>query len=62
MVILAFCYSRNGDMAMALRRTGIMSEMVITHDLRIITENPRAQFNHVQRTLLNEIGNYLINA
>ena len=55
-MILAFCYSMNGDMAMLLRSTGIMSEMVISHDLRILAENPRAKLNYVQRELLKEIG------
>ena len=55
-MILAFCYSMNGDMAMLLRSTGIMSEMVISHDLRILAENPKAKLNDVQRTLLKEIG------
>ena len=48
----------NGDMAMLLRSTGIMSEMVISHDLRIITKNPKAKLNDVQRKLLKNIGNW----
>ena len=58
MLILAFCYSMNDGMAMLLRNIGIMSEMVIKHDLRILTENPKAKLNDVQRTLLKEIGTY----
>ena len=58
MLILGFCYSMNGDMAMLLRSTGIMSEMVISHDLRIITKNPKAKLNDVQRKFLKNIGNW----
>ena len=58
LLILAFCYSMNGDMAMLFRRTGIMSEMVISHDLRIITKNPKAKLNDVQRKFLENIGNW----
>ena len=49
----------NGDMAMLLRSTGIMSEMVISHDLRIITKNPKAKLNDVQRKLLGNLGNWI---
>ena len=48
----------NGDMAMLLRSTGIMSEMVISHDLRIITKNPKAKLNDVQRKFLKNIGHW----
>ena len=34
---IAWCYSLNGDLAMALRREGVFARMVMEHDLRLIT-------------------------
>ena len=55
-IILAFCYSINGDLAMLLRVCGFFSKMIINHDLKIITKNPRAWLDSVQEVLLNNIG------
>ena len=58
--MLAFCYSINGDVAMLLRAGGVFSKMIIKHDLKIITKNPRARLNPVQEELLTKIGNLSI--
>ena len=54
--MLAFCYSINGDLAMLLRACGLFSKMIINHDLKIITKNPKARLDHVQDMLLNKTG------
>ena len=41
---------------MLLRSRGVFGSMLITHDLRLITGNPGAQLNKVQRELLKLIG------
>ena len=54
--MLAFCYSINGDVAMLLRACGFFSKMIINHDLKIVTQNPKAWLNPVQEELLTNIG------
>ena len=54
--MLAFCYSLNSDVSMLLRRCGLFSIMVLNHDLKILTKNPEAELNEIQRELLREIG------
>ena len=54
--MLAFCYSINGDVAMLLRACGLFSKMIINHDLKIITRNPRVWLNPIQEELLTKIG------
>ena len=61
MIILNFCYSINGDLAMLLRRKAILSELVITHDLRTITKNHKAKLDTNQLELLNQIGKFYWN-
>ena len=58
-VILAFCYSINSDLSMLLRSRGVFGTMLITHDLRLITGNPRAQLSNLQKELLKLIGEIL---
>ena len=58
-IILAFCYSINGDVVMLLRACGFFSKMIINHDLKIITKNPRARLDSVQDQLLTKIGRSL---
>ena len=55
--MLAFCYSLNSDVSMLLRRCGLFSIMVLSHDLKILTKNPEAELNDIQRELLKRIGN-----
>lgn len=55
-VILAFCYSINSDVSMLLRSNGTFSSMILNHDLKVITGNPLAEMNRVQKDLLAEIG------
>ena len=54
--MLAFCFSMNSDLSMLLRSRGVFGSMLITHDLRLITGNPRAQLNDNQKELLKLIG------
>ena len=56
--MFAFCYSFNSDVAMLLRRSGLFSTMIISHDLKMLTKNPEAELNDIQRDLLEQIGNY----
>ena len=55
-VILAFCYSINSDISMLLRSNGTFSTMILNHDLKVITGNPLAEMNHVQKALMAQIG------
>ena len=55
--MLAFCYSINSDVSMLLRRCGLFSNMVLSHDLKMLTKNPKAELNEIQRDLLKQIGN-----
>ena len=56
--MLAFCYSYNSDVSMLLRRCGLFSIMVMSHDLKMLTKNPEAELNEIQRELLELIGNF----
>ena len=56
--MLAFCYSFNSDVSMLLRRCGLFSIMVLSHDLKMLTKNPEAELNEIQRDLLKQIGNH----
>lgn len=56
--MLAFCYSVNSDVSMLLRRCGLFSIMVLSHDIKILTKNPKAELNAIQRNLLIQIGNF----
>ena len=55
-IMLAFCYSLNSDVSMLLRRCGLFSIMVLSHDLKMLTKNPNAKLNENQRKFLEEIG------
>ena len=55
--MLAFCYSLNSDVSMLLRRCGLFSIMVISHDIKMLTKNPEAELDEIQRDLLEQIGN-----
>ena len=59
-ILLSFCFSMNSDLSMLLRSRGVFGTMLITHDLRLITGNPRAELNEVQKELLRQIGEILI--
>ena len=41
---------------MLLRTSGLFSSMVLNHDLKLMTGNPRAEINNVQAELLKKIG------
>ena len=41
---------------MLLRREGVFSLMILNNDLRVITGNPTAQLNDVQREIITKIG------
>ena len=55
-VMLAYCYSLNGDVSMMLRRCGLFSLMIINHDIKMLTKNPEAKLNENQRKLMEDIG------
>ena len=59
-ILLSFCFSMNSDLSMLLRSRGVFGTMLITHDLRLITGNPRAQLNHLQKELLKLVGEICI--
>ena len=55
-MILDWCVSDNGDLAQLFRRTPFLSKMVITHDLRTITNNPALKLDANQEAFLKKIG------
>ena len=55
-ILLSWCYSLNGDVSMVLRSEGVFSQMILNNDLRIITSNPLARLNDIQRQIIKEIG------
>ena len=57
MIILDFCVSDVGDLASLFRSTGTLAKMMITHDLRTITNNPALKLDKNQEAFLEEIGN-----
>ena len=56
-ISLDFCFSNKGDLAQLFRRTPFLSKMVITHDLRTITNNPTLKLDANQEAFLDQIGN-----
>ena len=54
--MLGFCYSMNNKLSMLLRSNGTFSSMILNHDLKVITGNPLAEMNQVQKDLLAKIG------
>ena len=58
--MLAFCYSLNSDVSMLLRRCGLFSIMVLSHDIKMLTKNPKAKLNENQRKLVETIGRKLL--
>ena len=56
MIVLNFCFSNDGDLAKLFRRTATLSKMVITHDLRTITNNPALKLDENQEAFLEKIG------
>ena len=59
-IMLGWCYSLNGDVSMVLRSEGVFSQMILNNDLRIITSNPLAKLNDIQRQIIKEIGRIVI--
>ena len=59
--MLAFCYSINSDVSMLLRSCGLFSMMVLSHDIKMLTKNPKAKLNENQRKLLETIGRQKLN-
>ena len=55
-ILLSWCYSLNGDVSMVLRGEGVFSLMILNNDLRIITSNPLARLNDIQRQIIKETG------
>ena len=55
-MVLAWCHSVSGDVSKFLRSEGVFSQMIINHDLRIATANPRARLNDSQRQIIQETG------
>ena len=58
-LMLGWCESSYSDVTLLLRREGFFSNMVLRHDLQIITGNPRARPNNIQMEIIKEIGNFI---
>ena len=55
-ILHSWCYSLNGDVSMLLRSEGVFSQMILNNDLRIITGNPLARLNDIQRQIIKGTG------
>ena len=55
---ITWCFSLNGDMAMALRKEGVFAQMVMEHDLKVITSNPEAKLDDDQNSLIKNIVDF----
>ena len=58
-IMLAWCFSLNGDVSMLLRREGVFSQMILNNDLRMITANAAAKLNEIQSQIIMKIGLYI---
>ena len=58
--MLGWCESSYSDVTLLLRREGFFSNMVLRHDLQIITGNPGARPSHLQMEIVKEIGKVYI--
>ena len=56
MILLGWCYSLNSDVSLLLRSEGIFSEMMLGHDLKLVTGRPTATLNPQQKDLIYNIG------
>ena len=56
-IVVGFCFSLNGDVSWLLRRCGLSASMFLTHDLRKITKKAWVELNHIQKELLEIVGN-----
>ena len=54
--MLGWCESSYSDVTLLLRREGFFSNMVLRHDLQIITGKPGATPNNIQMEIIKEIG------
>ena len=55
--MLGWCESSYSDVTLLLRREGFFSNMMLRHDLQIITGNPGARPSDRQMKIVKEIGN-----
>ena len=58
-LMLGWCESSYSDVTLLLRREGFFSNMVLRHDLQIITGNPGARPDNNQMEIIKEIGNFI---
>ena len=56
MILLGWCYSLNSDVSLLLRSQGIFSEMMLSHDLKLVIGRPSATLNPQQKDLISNIG------
>ena len=56
-LVIAWCWSSNCDLAMALRVRGVFSQMLVNHDLRQISGNPMAKLSQGQAQILKDAQN-----
>ena len=50
--VISWCFSTTCDLAMMLRSEGVFGTMFAAHDLRTITNNPRAELSDQQKEVL----------
>ena len=51
-IAIAWCWSSNCDLAIALRARGLFSKMLLNHDLKMITGNPDVRLTKQQGEIL----------
>lgn len=53
-IAIAWCFTSNDDLAMALRAKGFFSKMLLNHDLRKLTGNRNARLSEQQAQILED--------
>ena len=56
-IFIGWCYSANGDVALALRASPIFSLMLLEHDVRKISNKSDAKLDPAQREIVRKISN-----
>ena len=54
-IIIAWCFSINGDVAMALRKEGVFARMMLEFDIKEVSQNPEARLGEDQVQILEKM-------
>ena len=54
--MLGWCMSMNSDIAMLFRREGFFAQMMLSYDIKHVTNNADAEPSEQQRGIVDKIG------